>query len=139
VAPYHLESQPFKVSPWRGIQVTDVRPEPDGSVSFVVPPIAYPRTYTSTSGARFIHDDGRADVCKTCSFRPWAQTAPVATATVTVVRANHTSQRVKATLVNGRWVAPVQLHPGDVAYVATGAVRDTWGETNGARSATVTG
>ena len=50
VAPYHLVSQPFTVSPWGGIQVTDVRADPGGAVSFVVPPIAYPRTPATTWG-----------------------------------------------------------------------------------------
>ena len=136
---YHLESQPFTVSPWGGIQVSDVRVDPGGSVSFVVPPIAYPRTYTSTAAPKFIKDDKRADVCKTCSFRPWASTASVASAVVTVVRASGAVQQVPAALVGGRWVASTTLQPGDSASVAVGGVHDTWGEINGAPGATVTG
>ena len=139
VAPYHLVSQPFTVSPWGGIQVTDVRADPGGAVSFVVPPIAYPRTPTATAAPTFIRDDHRTDVCKTCSFRPWASTADVASATVTVVRASGATEQAAASLVDGRWVAPVALQPGDRAYVAAGGVRDTWGEINGTASAGVLG
>ena len=137
VKAYRVESRPFAVSPWVGIQVNDVRVEPGGSVSFVVPPIAYPRTYTSTAAPKFIKDDKRADVCKTCSFRPWASTAPVASAVVTVIRASGTVQEVPASLVAGRWIASTALQPGDSASVGAGGVRDTWGEINGAPSATV--
>ena len=59
-------------------------------------------------------------------------------ATVTVVRAGGGTETVAAALVNGRWVAPVSLQPGDRAFVATGGVQDTWGEINGAPSASVT-
>jgi hypothetical protein len=137
--PYHLESQPFTVSPWGGIQVNDVRVDPGGSVSFAVPPIAYPRTYTSTAAPKFIADDHRTDVCKTCSFRPWASTSSVASAVVTVVRASGTVQKIPASLVGGRWVASTALHPGDRAYVDVAGVHDAWGEINGAPSASVAG
>ncbi|MCU1448154.1 MAG: hypothetical protein JWP02_324, partial [Acidimicrobiales bacterium] len=139
VVPYHLESKPFTVSPWTGIQVSDVQAGPDGAVSFVVPPIAYPRTPAATAAPTFIKDDGRKDVCKTCSFRPWASTADVASATVTVVRASGAAEQVAAFLVGGRWTASAGLQPGDRAYVAAGGVRDTWGEVNGAPSASVAG
>src|SRR5207245_2231880 len=112
VVPYHLESQPFTVSPWGGIQVTDVRVDPGGGVSFVVPPIVYPRTPAATAAPTFVHDDGRTDVCKTCSFRPWASTANVTSAVVTVVRASGAVTQVAASLVGGRWVAPTALQAG---------------------------
>ena len=38
VVPYHLESDPFEVAPWRGITVEDLRVEPDGNASFRVGP-----------------------------------------------------------------------------------------------------
>jgi len=139
VAPYHLESNPFTVSPWAGIQVSDVQADPGGAMSFVVDPIVYPRTPTATAAPTFIKDDGRKDVCKTCSFRPWASTGSVASATVTVVRATGGTDQVPATLVNGRWVASAALQPGDRAFVDAGGVHDTWGEINGAPSASVTG
>jgi hypothetical protein len=139
VKAYHLESQPFTVSPWGGIQVNDVRVDPGGAVSFVVPPVVYPRTYASTAAPKFIADDHRTDVCKTCSFRPWASTSSAASALVTVVRASGAVQRVAASLVSGRWVASTALQPGDRAFVGVAGVHDTWGEINGAPSATVTG
>lgn len=37
--PYHLESEPFTISPWDGITVDDLRVEADGSVSFAVGPV----------------------------------------------------------------------------------------------------
>jgi hypothetical protein len=139
VKPYHLESNPFTVSPWGGIGVSDVREDPGGSVSFVVPPIAYPRTPAATAAPTFIKDDGRTDVCKTCSFRPWASTGQVASATITVVRSGGGTEQVPASLVGGRWVAAANLQPGDQAFVAAGGVQDAWGEINGVASATVTG
>jgi hypothetical protein len=139
VKAYRVESQPFAVSPWGGIQVNDVRIGPSGSVSFVVPPIAYPRTYTSTAAPKFVKDDHRTDVCKTCSFRPWASTADVASATVTVVRVSGAVEQVAASLLGGRWTASAALQPGDRAYVAAGGVRDAWGEVNGAPSSSVPG
>jgi len=139
VVPYHFESKSFAVSPWPGVQVTDMREDAGGAVSFVVPPIAYPRTPAATAAPTFIKDDGRTDVCKTCSFRPWASTASVASATVTVVRASGAVNQIPAHLVSGRWTAGVGLQPGDRAFVPVAGVHDTWGEINGAPSATVTG
>ena len=127
-AAYSLESDPFTVSPWDGVAVTDGRVEPDGSVSFVASS-QYPRTYTSPF--RFVKDDGGKAVCKTCTFRPWASGAEIASAVVTVVRAGGAVEQVPATLVDGRWVAPTALGAGDRATVDTGAVRDVNGETNG--------
>src|SRR5205823_748705 len=122
-----------------GIQVTDVREDPGGSVSFVVPPIVYPRTPAATAAPTFIRDDGRKDVCKTCTFRPWASTGTVASAVVTLVPLHSAVRHVQASLVDGRWVANVNLGPGDRAFVDAGGVQDAWGEINGAPSATVTG
>jgi len=139
VVPYHLESRAFIVSPWGGIGVTDVRADGNGDVSFVIPKIAYPRTPAATAAPAFIKDDGRTDVCKTCSFRPWASTADVVSAIVTVTRASGAVDHVAATLIAGRWVAAVALAPGDTARVDAGGIRDEWGETNGVPSATITG
>jgi hypothetical protein len=63
----------------------------------------------------------------------------VASVTVTVERAGGGTERVPATLSGGVWTAPVTLGAGDVAYVDAGGVRDANGETNGTRSASVTG
>jgi hypothetical protein len=135
---YQLDSQPFTVSPWDGIAVTGFRADPGGALSFAAN-AAYPRTYTSTAAPKFIHDDGRTDVCKECSFRPWASSSSIASAVVTVVRADGSHQQYDATLVSGRWVATPNLQPGDSAFVAAGAVRDQWGEMNGSASPTISG
>jgi hypothetical protein len=134
--PYHLES-PFTVSPWTGVAVRDLRAEPGGGVSFVVDPVTYPRTYASPF--RFIADDHDANLCKTCSFRPWASTASVSTAYVTVDRDHGRNRVVAATYRDGRWYADTDLKNGERAYVAAGGVRDANGETNGVASNSVTG
>ena len=126
--PYHLESEPFTVSPWGGVAISDARVEPDAAVSFAAES-SYPRTYTSPF--RFIADDGRTDVCKTCTFRPWASGAPVVSAIVTVTRADGGVDRVPATRSGQRWVAPVNLQAGDRATIEPGDVRDANGEING--------
>lgn len=128
--PYQLTSSPFGVVPWDGIVARDLRVEPGGDVSFAVDPIAYPRTYESP--IRMVGDDGRSPICKTCSFRPWATTGEVATAEVTVLGPNGKVRRVAAATQDGeRWVAPTKLKRNEVAVLARGAVRDTWGEING--------
>lgn len=134
--PYHLESNEFTVSPWDGITVSDIRAEPDGRVSVAVAPPAYPRTYASTAAPKFIHDDNGTHACRTCSFRPWASTASVASVTLT------TPTRALATTFDpatGRWVSDEPVYVNETAAVAPGGVRDVWGEINGAPSATVTG
>jgi hypothetical protein len=128
--PYSLTSEEFTVSEWTGITVSDPRREGDGSVSFVVDPIKYPRTYAS--GFRYIHDDGSQVLCRTCSFRPWAWFGDVATATVHVVRnGGVVVEDIPAAFSGGRWTAATALAAGDVATIEPGAVRDTFGETNG--------
>ena len=126
--PYHLESNGFAVTPWDGITVSDIRVA-DRDVSFVVDPIAYPRTYASP--LRFVANQGGNGICKTCSFRPWARTGTPASVTVEVLNpAGHVLRTVQARLVDGRWVADTNLGNGLRARIAPGAVRDTWGETN---------
>ena len=129
--PYHLESDEFEVTPWQGIAVNDVRAEPGGRVSFVVD-VTYPRTYSSPF--RFIADDRDKNLCKTCTFRPWASTAPVAVAVLTVVDGDGATRKVAATYEDGRWWADAGLAPGEKAYVAPGGIRDANGETNGTAS-----
>ena len=154
--PYRLESDPFEVSKWEGIAVQDLQKEATG-VSFSVtgtknavettiapghkaPEIRYPRTYTPHPIIRYIRDDGRADICETCSFRPWAAGSDVAGATVTVVRADGSEEQVAASRgADGRWHAAVALYEGDRAFVARGGIVDTFGEINGARSGAVEG
>jgi hypothetical protein len=138
--PYHLESQSFEVRPWDGVEVGDLRVDP-GAVSFTASS-AYPRTYT---GSPFPYvrveeknDEVGVPFCTTCSFRPWDAAGTIVSASVTVVRSSGAVEVIPAQLVDGRWTAPVELLPGDSAYVEAGAVVDEHGERNAARSASVT-
>jgi hypothetical protein len=134
--PYHFES-PFTVSPWRGVVAHDLRAESGGRTSFAVDPVAYPRTYASPF--RFVKDTGDRLLCKTCSFRPWAQTAPIATAYVTVWRDHGGPVRVvPAYYADGRWWADTALRPGEHAAVRAGGVTDANGETNGSATNEIT-
>jgi hypothetical protein len=127
---YSLTSAPFRVVRWEGIEVRDLRVDPaTGAVSFTTS-TDYPRTYQSP--LRFIGDDNGSPICKTCSFRAWASRIDVDRATVTVRRANRTVETVPAALVDGRWVAPTNLRPGDRAFVNRGGIVDSYGEINGA-------
>lgn len=137
--PYHLESQSFEVTPWDGVAVSDLRVDP-GAVSFTATS-QYPQTY---EGSPFPYvevahknDEVGVPFCTTCSFRPWASSGQIVSAAVTVVRSTGAIEVVPAQLVDGRWVAPVELLPGDSAYVDAGAVVDEHGERNPARSAPV--
>jgi len=123
--PYEIVSGSFAVRPWQGIKATDLQRDAS-SVSFVVD-VKYPRTYTSSFP--YIHDDGDARLCKTCSFRPWASVGNVASATVHVVRGGVGFDEA-ASLVGGRWTAAVQ--PGDVVTIEPGGIVDDFGESNGA-------
>lgn len=161
VEPYHLESESFRVRPWAGITVEDLRVEPGGDVSFrvgpvgthafgtpntyVVGPVDYPDSYESRfpfiRNERRLFTYGLADparhqqYCPQCSFRPWADTAAVASATVTVARADGVSESVPAEFdpETGWWVAHAELSPGERASVEPGGIVDTYGETNGQR------
>ena len=138
-AAYHLDSQPFSVTDWKGITARDFKR--DGSrVSFVVEPVTYPRTPPAahTAGIRWYADDkgglpGQGHVCKTCSFRPWATAGSVVSAVVQVNRGNGRTDRVPATYdaSSGRWVATVPPGAGISVSVPAGGIRDSYGETNG--------
>lgn len=134
--PYHLES-PFSVTAWDGLVARDLRREADGRLSFVVDPVTYPRTYSSPF--RYIKDDGNKDLCKTCTFRPWASSSSVVSAVVTILRDRGDWRTAPATYSNGRWYATVTLAKGESAVVAAGSVRDAYGEANGAPSNVVEG
>jgi hypothetical protein len=138
---YEVTSDEFEVSAWDGIEVRDLRREADGSVSFEVAH-SYPQSYDSVFPYVRHHMRNEADRgelraedivswCDTCSFRPWATTAEIVSAVVTVVRANGNRELVPATLIDGRWVAPASLNPADTAFVDAGGVVDSYGETNG--------
>ena len=122
---YHIASAAFTVSPWRGISsVTDPQRTAD-SLSFVG--VSYPRTYVSPFA--YVRDDLDKFLCKTCSFRPWAQTGAIASVTVHVVRGGVGSDEA-ASFIGGRWV--VAVLPGDVVTIAPSGLVDEFGETNGA-------
>ncbi|MDQ3914002.1 MAG: hypothetical protein M3323_01540 [Actinomycetota bacterium] len=137
---YHLESDPFLVQPWDGVEVTDLRVDP-GAVSFRATS-NYPRTYEGSPfpyvAVATKNDDTGVPFCTTCSFRPWASSGQIVSAGVTVVRSTGAVEVVPAQLVDGRWSAPVVLGAGDRAYVEAGAVLDEYGERNAAASASVT-
>ena len=150
-APYHLESDAFTVSPWDGVSVEDLRVEPDGSVSFSAKS-TYPEL---DEGAAFPYvkrhmkreaDRGELrpeeirEWCDTCSFRPWASGSEVSEVTVTVTRADGSTQEVPARRSDdGRWYAPADLYKGDRAEIAAGDARDGYGERNGTSSGAVEG
>ncbi|MCU1623173.1 MAG: hypothetical protein JWL79_2018 [Frankiales bacterium] len=122
--PYSLVSQAFSVSRFTGLTGSVVHA---GSVVRFVPK-AYPRTYTSP--IRFVGDDkgglpgADSVICKTCTFRPWAVHPSIAQLVWTVVSGDSTRH------VAGDQVA---LRPGETAFIAPGALIDTYGETNSSR------
>ena len=138
---YHLESDPFIVSPWDGVQVRNLRSEGDG-VSFTVDPIVYPDTYSSVfpyvrrhnrsevGGDRELRPGEARTWCDTCSFRPWATGANVATATISVLRSDGSIESHTATCTGSACTASVALGDGDFAFVPRGAVVDSYGESN---------
>ncbi len=144
---YEVVSEPFTVSRWDGINVRGLTVGEDGSVSFTVDPILYPHTYESVfpyikdsgdtpQGDGVIKNDELGQpFCTTCTFRPWASGGEVETATVTVERADSTTETIAATKgEDGSWHADTDLFEGDRAYVAEGGVVDNYGERNAARS-----
>ncbi|MQA62332.1 MAG: hypothetical protein GEU86_12715 [Actinophytocola sp.] len=128
--PYRLESQPFTVSPWTGVTADDAQVDARGNVSFRAES-TYPRSYDSPW--RYVRDDGNETLCKTCSFRPWASGAPIASAAVTVIGGPRPDRTVSARLVDGRWVANTRLRPGESAVIEPGDLVDQFGERNGDR------
>ena len=124
---YSLTSTPFTVSPWSGVALGSVAVA-DGVASFTAS-ATYPRSYASSF--RTIADDGGTRFCRTCSFRPWATTAPIVSVTVTVTAADGSVTRVPATLSAGRWSVP--LPAGTSAAVRPGDAVDAFGNVNGAQ------
>jgi hypothetical protein len=163
--PYRLESRAFTVAPWDGIKASDLRLEPDNTVSFaagpvgrhtfgtgreyVVGPIDYPDAYGSPfrflDGERRLFTYGLSDpgrhqqYCPRCAFRPWADTGQLRTATVVVGKGSRT-RTVQAHLdpATGRWRTTYQLRPTESARVPAGGLVDEHGETNGSASGSVT-
>jgi hypothetical protein len=118
---------------------TGLKPEPavDASGNVVIPRrIEYPPSYDG-SPFDFVHNDEADehedddDICSRCTFRAWAARGSLAAATVTVVRANGSVERVAAAVDGDRLVARTSLQPNDLAYIAAFDATDAWGETNG--------
>lgn len=129
LAPYTLVSEPFVVSPWRGVLLQEPRVEA-GSVSVAVPDTVYPRSY-ALPGIAAIADDARETICRTCTFRPWALGAAIASVQVQVTRQGGAVETIAASLSDGRWLADTKLAVGDSALIAIGDAQDTFGEING--------
>jgi hypothetical protein len=143
--PYELVSEPFTVSPYDGLVVEGLAvgstAAGEDAVTVVVADSTYPRTYASPFA--MIGDDGgerRAidaglphDMCRTCTFRPWAQRAAVTSVAVTVTRPDGSTSTHQATPDGeGRWTATgLELASGDVVGVERGGVVDANGEING--------
>ncbi len=124
---YHLVSDPFLVSRWTGVTATDARLEANGSLSFAASS-TYPRSYDSPFP--YVHDDGNTLLCRTCSFRPWASSAEVTRAVVTITGPGG-HHRIAATRAGDRWLVHAALPPGATATIAPGDLTDAFGETNG--------
>ncbi|HVW80412.1 MAG TPA: hypothetical protein VHB69_05685 [Mycobacteriales bacterium] len=137
---YHLDSRAFRVRPWRGIRIRDLRAH-DGTASFTVAPIRYPRQPIHVPPALdgFYKDNGGGTgkpntsvICETCSFQPWVTRGHLASAEIQILDgAGDVVATLQAHRLGGRtWGAPVRLRPGQHVVVPAGGVRDTYGETN---------
>jgi len=138
VEPYKLVSGDFTVSRWTGIKVSDLRRDNDGTVSFAVDPIVYPRMPAAEhrQGIAEMYKDDLAGntFCHSCTFRPWATTGSVASAAVVVTPKNGkkpVTVQASYDATSGRWIASVPKKKGQTVTVAPGGVQDTYGEANG--------
>jgi hypothetical protein len=154
VTSYHLTSEPFVVHPWNGIQVQDLRLDPDGRVSFVVGPttsytfgadtitvdaIDYPDSYAGSPFTDFINSvkerkySGAASelFCFQCSFRPRADRADIVSATVTGYRSEAEAYELPAVRgVDGRFRTVDPVDAGGCAQIDPGGIVDSFGETH---------
>jgi hypothetical protein len=140
----------FQVGPRHTVHGVDTQGR--NPQDFVVGPIDYPDSYNDPARAKFINParsyvkdpDALADpskiewYCFLCTFRPWLDTGDAASAFVTITHPGGVTERVPASRQGDRWVAAKPLAPGDSAFVAQGDVQDSFGDYNGAPSATVT-
>lgn len=138
---YHLTSNVFRVKPWRGIKVGGLKYR-DGQVSFTIAPIRYPRLPLHIPAAlrSFYNDNGGGTgkpnvsvLCETCSFEPWATHGRVVSAELAVKsRSGKILRYIPAHRLRGRtWGAEVSVRPGERIVIPRGAIRDSYGETNG--------
>jgi hypothetical protein len=117
--------------------------------TYAVGPIDYPDAYESPfrflDGQRRLFTYGLADpsrhqqYCPRCTFRPWADTGELRSATVTARSPSGSTRTLRARpeAGTGRWRTSGTLASGESAVVAPGDLADAFGETNGAASATV--
>ncbi len=117
---------------------------PDHEPGYLIGPVDYPDSYTGglswirNEKQLFRYGPGRADdqlYCGRCTFRPWADSANVASVTLTVRRADSSTYTMAAEAAGDRWVSAAPLAPGEIAYVAPGGIVDQYGEINGTKSA----
>jgi hypothetical protein len=117
---------------------------PAAEPSYIVGPVDYPDSYAGgiswIANERQLNIDGPRDAgghqqyCVRCTFRPWADTAAVASATVTVRRGDGSTYHLPAARQpDGRW-ATSAIRPGETAWVASGGIVDQYGEINAAAS-----
>lgn len=124
--PYHLESDPFEVKPFTGIEIRNVAVS-GGNVSFESSAkVTYPASYTSVF--EFINAEQAGQrICDQCTFRPWATAAKLVKAEVVITRAKGNQERVAARSTGGDgYAASISLATGDVAQIV---VTDDNGET----------
>ncbi|MDX1510282.1 MAG: neutral/alkaline non-lysosomal ceramidase N-terminal domain-containing protein [Nitriliruptorales bacterium] len=140
--PYHLESDPFAIDVWDGIDPGRLSFDPDTrTAALTTDPVVYPRTYESS--VPFIGDDGRGlpdpetgedtlTVCETCSFRPWAFEGEVASVELTIRRPDGSAEaRTMARVDDGRFEVVLEdVEPGDIIEVTPGDILDQAGNTN---------
>jgi uncharacterized protein YjdB len=121
---------------------------PEDEPGYVVGPIDYPDSYEGglswidpRRNIKRYNSEDRAQhqqYCNRCSFRPWADTADVASATITVRHAGGTTSSSSAQRDGERWISTGPIAAGDTAYVDTRGIVDRYGEFNGAPSQAVT-
>ena len=140
-APYTIASEPFRVEPWRGIELGALRVDGDGHVSFAAPAIDYPDTYASPfrfldGSRRKIRDE---EYCIRCTFRPWADRGALDHALVTVREADGDRfTTVARRTSSGRLRTDRAIPDGASARVEAGHARDRFGNENAQASPSVT-
>jgi hypothetical protein len=152
--PYTVTSGEFGVEVWQGLTATDLRVDGDtvtfgvagqerhvpaeqlpGPVEIGADEVRYPATYDADLPylREELFERGPHRYCFRCTFRAWAQHGRVVAAAVEVERADGATTLHDATFDGVRFVADgLALSDGDVVRVPAGAIRDVYGNTNGA-------